>query len=127
MLYYVDSERTVEQVKDRLVSSAQNNKFGVLAVHNIKEKMKEKGVDYSGECVVVEVCSPHMAKEALEALPEFSTMLPCRISVYKTQTGKTRVATIRPSFLVDIFKAPQLTDFGREVEEILCKIIKEAV
>ena len=54
-----------------------------------------------------------------------STVLPCRISIYK-ESGKTILATLKPTALLAMFNAPQLEGVAREVEDTILKIMKEA-
>lgn len=126
MLFSVESEKPLAKLKEDVPKACAAHKFGVLAVHDLREKMKEKGVEYRGDCVVFEVCNPQKAKEALEAEPDISTALPCRISVYKGKDGKTRLSTIRPTALVAIYGAGGLKGLAEEVEATLTAIMREA-
>jgi uncharacterized protein (DUF302 family) len=126
MLYCIDTEKPLAKLREDLPKACASRKFGVVSVIDLKEKMKEKGVDYGGECLIFEVCNPQKAKQTLEANPEISTVLPCRISVFKTRDGKTRLSTIRPSKLIDLFGTPELKSLAAEVEEALTSIMKEA-
>ena len=40
----------LETVCQRLTEVATSHKFGVLATHNLREKMESKGVPFSREC-----------------------------------------------------------------------------
>ncbi|MFN3484584.1 MAG: DUF302 domain-containing protein [Planctomycetota bacterium] len=126
MLMSVESEKPLARLKEDVAKACAAHKFGVLAVHDLREKMKEKGVQYEGECLIFEVCNPQKAKEALEAEPEISTALPCRISVYRGKDGKTRLSTIRPTALVALYEASGLKGLAEEVEATLSAILKEA-
>jgi uncharacterized protein (DUF302 family) len=88
--------------------------------------MKEKGVDYGGECLIFEVCNPQKAKQTLEVNPEISTALPCRISAFRTKEGKIRLSTIRPSRLLDLFGSEDLKAVATEVETTITAIMNEA-
>jgi uncharacterized protein (DUF302 family) len=125
MLSVLETTKPIEKVRD-LTKACANHKFGVLGIHDLKAKMKEKGVDYAGECLVLEVCNPQKAKQVLETNPDVSTALPCRISVYKTAEGKTKIATLRPTELISVFGTKQLQGVAREVEQELEAIMKEA-
>lgn len=127
MLMSVESEKPLARLKEDVAKACAAHQFGVLAVHDLREKMKEKGVQYEGECLIFEVCNPQKAKEALEAEPEISTALPCRISVYRGKDGKTRLSTIRPTALVALYEAGGLKGLAEEVEATLSAILKEAV
>jgi uncharacterized protein (DUF302 family) len=54
-----------------------------------------------------------------------STALPWRISIYK-ESGKTTLATLKPTALLAMFNARQLEGVAREVEDTILKIMKEA-
>ncbi len=125
MLYEIESKKKLDQVCQDLEKAVVNHKFGVMTVHNLKETMKKKGVEFERECRIFEVCNPHQAKKVLEKNMEISTALPCRISVYP-EGDKVKLATLKPTVLVSQFNAPDLEPVAKEVEETLVAIMKEA-
>jgi uncharacterized protein (DUF302 family) len=125
MLYVKETTGSAKEVVERLEKAAAAHKFGVLGVHNLREKMAAKGVDFPHECLVVEVCNPMEAKSVLEANLEISTALPCRISVYE-EAGRVKVATLQPTALLELFGNPELAPVAREVEETLVRIMDQA-
>jgi len=124
MIYQIDSSRKMEELERRLQESAVRHQFGVLAIHDLRETMKKKGVDLAMECRVYEVCNALQAKRALEADPRISTTLPCRISIYGGG-GRLTIATIRPTELMKGFSAPAIADVAREVEAAMIQMILE--
>mgnify|MGYP001395023581 CR=1 FL=1 len=125
MLYQVESKKSISQVASDLEAVAQKHKFGVLAVHNLKAKLQEKGVDFDRECLIYEVCNPQQAKKVLEVSPQISTALPCRISIYQEGAGVI-LATIRPAAMIELFKTPELKAVAEDVEAVIVKIMDEA-
>jgi uncharacterized protein (DUF302 family) len=125
MLYRVESKKPLSQVKRDLETAAQKHKFGVLAVHDLKAKLKEEGVDFNRDCLIYEVCNPQQAKKVLEVNTEVSTALPCRISVYPEGSG-VALATIRPTAMIEMFGTPELRAVAEEVEAVILKIMDEA-
>jgi uncharacterized protein (DUF302 family) len=125
LLYRVESKKPLSQVAQDLEAITQKNKFGVMAVHDLKSKLKEKGVDFGSECLIYEVCNPQQAKRVLEAHPAISTALPCRISIYPEGSGVV-LATIRPTAMIELFATPELKSIAEEVETVLIKIMDEA-
>jgi uncharacterized protein (DUF302 family) len=125
MLYRVHTQKSLEEVGQALEAAAQRHKFGVLGVHDLQAKMREKGVEFDRACRVFEVCNPQQAKKILEANAEISTALPCRISVYSEGDGVT-LATLRPTALIGMFGTPSLHDVAEEVEEALIAMMQEA-
>jgi len=125
MIHVKETEGPIDSVVARLEKAAVENGFGVLGIHDLKEKMVAKGVDFACECRVMEVCNPRKAKEVLEENMSISTALPCRISIYP-EGGKVKVATIRPTMLLNLFDSPELQNVAREVEDTLVRIIDTA-
>lgn len=108
----------------RLVEISTKHKFGVLGTHNLREKMESKGVPFSRECRVIEVCNPGHAQIVLNQSIEISTALPCRISVYE-EGGRTILATIKPTALLTMFNAPGAAATAQEVETTMVQIMDE--
>ena len=107
MLFKLSTDKTVSEAADALQAAVQANHFGVLHVHNLKESMAKKGVEFAHECLIFEVCQPQQAKKVLDKNMSISTALPCRISIYE-QGGKTVLATLKPTTLLAMFDSPQL-------------------
>src|SRR6202158_383370 len=107
MLVKVSTNKTVNEAAAALQASVQANHFGVMQVHNLKETMAKKGVEFARECLIFEVCQPQQAKKVLDENMSVSTALPCRISVYE-ENGKTVLATLKPTTLLAMFNVPQL-------------------
>lgn len=126
MLYARESENTLDEVIKKLETAVAAHKFGILGVHDLKEKLAEKGVAFDHECRVFEVCNPVQAKKVLDADMSIANALPCRICVYE-QGGKIWVSTIKPTFMLSLFHNEQLQDVAKEVEEAIINIIDEAL
>jgi len=125
MLVKLSTDKTVTEAVAALQDAVQANHFGVMQVHNLKETMNKKGVEFNSECLIFEVCHPQQAKKVLEQDMSVSTALPCRISIYEEE-GKTVLATLKPTTLLAMFNVPQLEIVARDVENTIVKIMKEA-
>ena len=125
MLVKLSTDKTVGEASVDLQAAVQANHFGVMQVHNLKETLEKKGVEFVHECLIFEVCQPQQAKKVLDQNMSVSTALPCRISVYE-ESGKTILATLKPTTLLAMFKSPQLEAVAQEVEDAIVKIMKEA-
>ena len=125
MLHIVESKKSVDQVAKDLEAAVTRHKFGVLGIHDLKSTMAKKGVEFTRECRIFEVCNPHQAKKVLEANLEISTALPCRISVYE-EGGVTKLATIKPSAMLELYSTPGLKGVAQEVEATIEAIMAEA-
>ncbi len=126
MLFELTSQKPLSEIDQALHAAAARHQFGVLGVHDLKQKMQEKGVDFQGECRVYEVCNPMQAKKVLEANGAISTALPCRISVYR-QGSAYKIATILPTAMLALFGTPGLEPVAQEVEQTVKAIMEESV
>ena len=125
MLIKFTTDKPVSEAATALQAAVQANRFGVMQVHNLKQTMAKKGVEFTRECLIVEVCQPQQAKKVLDENMSVSTVLPCRISIYD-EGGKTILATLKPTALLSMFKVPSLAGLAQEVEDTIVKIMKEA-
>ena len=126
MLIKVSTTKTVTEAAAALQAAVAANHFGVMQVHNLKETMTKKGVEFDRECLIFEVCQPQQAKKVLDQNMSVSTALPCRISISE-EHGKTVLASLKPTTLLALFNTPQLEGVAREVEETIVKIMKETM
>jgi len=125
MLVKLYADKTVSETATALQAAVQANHFGVMQVHNLKETMTKKGVEFAHECLIFEVCQPQQAKKVLDQNMSVSTALPCRISIYE-EGGRTILATLKPTTLLALFNTPELKEVAQEVEDTIVKIMKEA-
>ena len=125
MLYEIVTKRTPQQAGQALEAAAQKHKFGVMAVHNLKETMAKKGVEFAKECLIYEVCNPLQAKKVLEANPSISTALPCRIAVFE-EGNHTKLSTLKPTAMLALFGNRELDPVAQEVEQVIISMMNEA-
>lgn len=118
------TSKPIDAVCTLLQEISARHRFGVQAVHNLREKMEAKGVAFSRECRVVEVCNPAHAAVVLGEDIEVSTALPCRISLYQ-ENGRTVLATMKPTAMLGMFRASGAAATAQEVEDTLIRIMEE--
>ena len=110
MLFKLSTDKTVSETAAAMQAAVEANHFGVMQVHNLKETMAKKGVEFARECLIFEVCQPQQAKKVLEQNMSVSTALP----------------TLKPTTLLAMFNVPALQHVAQEVEDTLVKIMKAA-
>ena len=125
MLLKTFTDKTVVETAAALQKAIEANHIGVMQIHNIKETMAKKGVEFDRECLIYEVCQPEQASKVLELDMTVSTALPCRISLYH-EAGKSVLAALKPTMLLAMFDTPQLQLVAQEIEEMMIKIMEEA-
>lgn len=90
-------ETGVEAVKQ--AATAQG--FNISHVHDIQASLKKGGIDYA-PYAIVEVCSPQIAFQVLDADPRLGGLMPCRVAVYP-KGDETVFTTVLPSKLISLF------------------------
>lgn len=126
MYYLVETEKSFERASTDLAAAVARHGFGVLHVHDLGATLRAKGIDFSEECRVFEVCNPAQAARVLSADMRLNMALPCRISVF-TQAGRTRIGLIRPAaMLATLSSDPALAEVAAEVERKTIQMVDDA-
>jgi uncharacterized protein (DUF302 family) len=126
MLFQIHTNNPIDVIGRKLEESAGRHQFGVLGVHDLKEKLAAKGHELGMDCRVFEVCNPGQAKKVLHANGAISVALPCRISVYGTSESGYTIATMLPTEMMKGFDEPAIAPVAQEVESVLKAMIEEA-
>jgi uncharacterized protein (DUF302 family) len=124
MLLTATTSKPVDRIAEELPDACTAHGFGVLAVHDLRAKLREKGQEWDTPCLVFDVCNPVQAKRVLTAEPNVSAVLPCRISAFPDREGRTRLVTVRPTRMIELFGAA-LQDVARDVEDTLEAILND--
>jgi len=126
MYYIAKSGKTFEQAATDLEAAVKRHEFGVLHIHDLGNTLRSKGVDFTGQCKVFEICNPAQAAKVLSSDMRINMALPCRISVY-TEQGKTRIGMIRPMpMLAALSQDATLAEVAQQVEAKTRQMIDEA-
>ena len=126
MYYIVETDKSFDQASTDLEAAVKRHQFGVLHVHDLGSTLRSKGVEFSDECKVFEVCNPGQAAKVMALDMRLNMALPCRISVY-TEKGKTRIGLIKPAaMLATLSQDASLLQIADEVEKMTLQMIDEA-
>jgi len=89
-------EKTVQLLTD----AAVKRNWNVPATHDLQQSLAKSGKEVR-PVKVLEVCKPEFSGQMLEKNDEriISVMMPCRISIYVKEDGKTYVALINVAAL----------------------------
>ena len=123
MQYIEISNKSVQEVVDNLKEVASKYKYGIQHIHDVKENLKAKGIDFKNECQIVDICNPIVAEQFLSEDMSLSIIMPCKISVY-TQDGDTMIAMNSLVQLVDDIN-PDMIEIAQKVQEQLLQIMDE--
>jgi uncharacterized protein (DUF302 family) len=83
---------------EKLIAAADKREWQNPAVHNLQQSLAKSGKEVR-PVQVIELCKPEYSGRMLEKSEEriVSIMMPCRISVYEKEDGKTYVALMNTS------------------------------
>lgn len=126
MYYIMETAKPFDQAVADLDTAVRRHGFGVLHVHDLGGTLRGKGVEFTEQCKVFEVCNPEQAAKVLAADMRINMALPCRISVY-TENGGTRIGLIRPKeMLTSLSDDAALGAVADEVESKTIAMVDEA-
>lgn len=126
LIYEKKTEKTLDEAIKSLKENLKENKFGVLLEFNFKDKLKEKGLEFKDDYVVLEVCNPNQAKELLDKNIHIGYVLPCKM-VVRTQNNQTYIGLVNPETLIGMFNEPDLNDVVNDVKEALEQAIESSL
>ncbi len=84
-----------DKTVDLLVAEAERREWKVPAIHDLQQSLAKSGKTVK-PVKVIEICKPAYSGQMLELNDEriMSVMMPCRISVYVKDDGKTYIALL---------------------------------
>ena len=103
-----------DKTVDLLVAEAERREWKVPFIHDLQQSLAKSGKTVK-PVKVIEICKPAYSGQMLELSDEriMSVMMPCRISVYLKDDGKTYIALLdgakmaagQPENIANIMKA----------------------
>lgn len=123
--YTVTTGKDFETAAADLEKALAEFKFGVMWKFDVKEKLAEKGVPFSGQLKIMEVCNPNKAREALENNIKTGYFLPCKAVVY-VEDGQTKMGMIKPTAMAGMIEGGFPGGLASEVEEIMVRALEAA-
>lgn len=121
------SPYNVAETVEKLVEAAKQKDWQNPATHNLQQSLAKAGKDVR-PVQVVEICKPEYSGRMLELNHErvVSVMMPCRISVYEKEDGKTYVALMNMSAMSAGLPVTVIDPVRRASDETL-EIVKSVV
>jgi uncharacterized protein (DUF302 family) len=89
------SKYNFDKTVDLIVAEAERREWKIPAVHDLQQSLAKSG-KIVNPVKVIEICKPEYSGQMLELNDEriMSVMMPCRISVYTKENGKTYTALV---------------------------------
>ncbi len=117
----------VETTVEKLVAAAALKEWQNPATHNLQQSLAKAGKEVL-PVQVIEICKPAFSGKMLERSDEriVSVMMPCRISVYQKEDGKTYVALLNMSSMTTGMSATAVEAINGATNESM-EIVKSVI
>jgi len=117
----------VETTVEKLVAAAALKEWQNPATHNLQQSLAKAGKEVL-PVQVIEICKPAFSGKMLERSDEriVSVMMPCRISVYQKEDGKTYVALLNMSSMTTGMSATAVEAIKGATDESM-QIVKSVI
>jgi uncharacterized protein (DUF302 family) len=97
--------------------------FGVLTEIDVRGTLKTKlGVDVPAQ-VILGACRPELAHRALDAAPSVAALLPCNVTVRRTDQG-TVVEAVDPAVMSSLEQGPEVRAVAVEARDRLSAALR---
>ncbi len=125
LAYQLRTKKSFDEVCADLEKLSPENQFRVLAVHDVKATLAEKGLE-RGPLKIIEICNAKFAHTATQKDINVALFMPCKFTVY-TDGDETVVTLARPTIIAEMLPDAGLEELAAEVEETLKKVMTESV
>jgi len=110
---------TFENVEARTRESITEQGFGVLTEVNVRDTLKEKlDVDFS-KYMILGVCNPPIAFDALKIDKEVGLFMPCNIVLWENKDGSTTVSAFDTTIISSQIQNDKIEEIAQRVNKIL--------
>lgn len=103
MFYELTTKKSIDEVISNIQELAPAKGFSILHHYDFFTILEGKGFPIERNVWTFEICRASMASKMLTHFPIFSTMMPCRISVYE-EAHKTHIATMDMMPMLELLK-----------------------
>lgn len=123
-----ESKYNFDETVEKLATEIEKKTWKVLVVHNLQETLKKNGTEVL-PIKVFALCHPRHSSKILLKDDEriVSSLMPCRVSVYKKSNNKTYISRMNTAILAKSMGGiveEVMIESSKEVEEILSSIIE---
>lgn len=123
-----ESRLTLTESIERLEKALLDENWKIMHTHHLHNSLKNFGFDVL-PAIVMEVCRPDYSVKLLSLDSEriFSSLMPCRISIYETSDGKTWISRMNSGAMAKEaggITEEVMTMAFLEIEKIITPFIK---
>jgi uncharacterized protein (DUF302 family) len=100
MFLEYQSKYAFDETIEILAETISNGGWKISIIHDLRQTLKNNSIDVL-PIKVIELCNPKHSSQILKEsdLRIYSAMMPCRITVYEKEDGKTYLSTINSGIM----------------------------
>ena len=107
----------------RVRAELQKEGFGVLTEIDVRQKFQEKLGKEFRNYVILGACNPAMAYEAFGKELNIGTLLPCNVTIYDGDDGRTVVMVMDPVAALSMVGNPEMAEMAKIVKEKMERVL----
>lgn len=109
----------IDEIRVRVESSFKEVGFGVVTEIQMHEKFKEKlNVDFP-KYIILGICNPKFAFEAVQLEENIGVFLPCKVVLKEKPGNKVEVLVLDPGAPMQIMNNNKLNELAKNVSQLL--------
>ena len=115
MAYYFStySRLSFDETVDKTIAELKAQGFGVLTEIDLQATLKKKVGKDMDRHLILGACNPHLASQALDAVPQVAVLLPCTVCIREVDGG-VMVEAMDPGMISTISGAEALEPIAAE-------------
>ena len=124
-VYRARVDLPIERVAAFIEDESKLAGFRATGKHDLQLSLAKEKLEVT-PTLIVELCQPDVAYNALKTLPEFSTAMPCRLSLIE-RNGMTDIMMLQPTALAKLISdTPDAQKLAEGVQRDLVTILSKA-
>lgn len=104
VMHQTNSNLTAEQIAGQVEAACNKYSLALLQTYIYHEIVESKGFPIERKVFVYNICQAKTASMMLTSNPEFSTFMPCTLSVYESG-DKTTLSTMNMEMMLEAVKS----------------------
>lgn len=124
--YERPTNKNFTEAVDSVTKSLEEQSFGVLWKLNFQDKLKEKGIEFDRDFMIMEVCNPKQAANVLSTHLDAGYFMPCKVVVYESPAGVV-IGTMNTEKLIGMMGYEDLSPIAADVQSSLITAINNAL
>ncbi|MFY9153792.1 MAG: DUF302 domain-containing protein [Prolixibacteraceae bacterium] len=104
VLHQTESKQATEQIALKVEAACAKNSLALLQTYIYHDIVESKGFPIQRKVFVYNICQAKTAAMMLTTNPEFSTFMPCTLSVYEAD-GKTVLSTMNMGMMLETIQS----------------------